>query len=74
MMERSRVCFHDAQLSEQENPVHALLSELKTLPQDVRKKTLLYHYGDDWDAGPYDDVPEAFAGFAEPGKRYKILD
>ena len=57
--ERARICFHDTQLCEQENPVHALLSEMRRLPEAVRKKTLLYHYGDDWDTGPYDDVPEA---------------
>lgn len=74
MMERSRICFHDVQLTEQENPVHALLSEMLTLPEDVRKKTLLYHYGDDWDNGSYQSVMKNFAGFAEPDKRYVILD
>ncbi|GMU25079.1 MAG: hypothetical protein AMXMBFR13_51500 [Phycisphaerae bacterium] len=74
LMDRARICFHDTQLTEQPNPVHALLSEMHTLPENIRRKTWLYHYGDDWDAGPFDDVPETFAGFAEPGKRYILLD
>ncbi len=74
MMEQARICFHDTQLLSQPNPVHALISELRTLPEAVRRKTWLYHYGDKWDSGPFDDVPHAFAGFAEPAKRYVILD
>jgi ribonuclease BN (tRNA processing enzyme) len=74
MMERASVCFHDVQLFEQAQTVHALLSELRTLPEAVRRKTWLYHYGDDWDSPTYGDVPEQFAGFAEAGKRYVVLD
>jgi ribonuclease BN (tRNA processing enzyme) len=74
MMERAKICFHDVQLCEIPNPVHALISEMRTLPPEIRKKTLLYHYGDDWDRGPFSDIPDTFAGFAEPQKRYVILD
>jgi ribonuclease BN (tRNA processing enzyme) len=74
MMERARLCFHDAQLFDEPNPVHALISDLRTLPEPVRKKTFLYHYGDDWDSGPFDDVGDVFAGFVEPGKRYRVLE
>lgn len=74
MLERARICFHDTQLTEQVQPVHALISELRKLPESIRRKTWLYHYGDDWDSGPFNDVPETFAGFAEPGKRYTLLD
>ncbi len=74
MMEQARVCFHDTQLVDCPDTVHALLGEMRTLPADIRRKTWLYHYGDEWDAGPYDDVPDAFAGFAVPAKRYHLLD
>ena len=74
MLERARICFHDAQLFDQPDPVHALISELRTMPESIRAKTWLYHFGDDWDAGPYDDVSSVFAGFAEPAHRYVILD
>lgn len=74
LMERAHICFHDTQLTEQAQPVHALLSEMRTLPEEIRRKTWLYHYGDDWDSGAYADVPSQFAGFAESGQRYVLLD
>jgi len=74
MMERAQICFHDVQLVDQREPVHALISELRTLPESIRKKTWLYHYGDDWDTGPFDDVPGTFAGFAEPARRYVLFE
>lgn len=74
MMEQARVCFHDTQLFHENAPVHALISDLRTLPEAIRRKTYLYHYGDDWDSGPFDDVKDSFAGWAEPGRRYRVLD
>lgn len=74
MLERAGTIFHDTQLTEMPNPVHALLSELRTMPEAIRRKTWLYHYGDDFDSGAYADVPEQFAGFVEPQKRYIVLD
>jgi len=74
MMERARICFHDVQLFDQPDPVHALIGELRTLPDFIRQKTYLYHYGDEWDTGPFDDVNEQFAGFAIPRQRYRILE
>ncbi len=73
MMTSAKMNFHDVQLVENENPVHASLSELRTMPDDVKKKTFLYHYGDTWDAPEYDFVPEEFAGFAEPQRRYVLF-
>lgn len=74
MMERAKICFHEVQLTEQSEPVHALISEMRTLPKSVREKTYLYHLGDEWDSGRFEDVPEQFAGFAEPQKRYVIFE
>ncbi len=74
MLERAGVCFHEVQLVEAEDPVHSLLSELETLPASIRNKTHLYHYTDDWDAGPFDHVERDFAGFARPGQRYVLFD
>ncbi len=45
--ELSEVMFHDCQLFE--GGVHASYQELITLPESIRKKMLLYHYGDNWD-------------------------
>ena len=41
------VMFHDTQLFF--GGVHTSYQELMTLPEDVRKKMYLYHYGDNWD-------------------------
>ncbi len=73
MMEQARICFHEVQLFDQPDPVHAPISELRTMPEAVRKKTWLYHYGDDWDSGPFADVDDTFAGFAVPARRYVLF-
>jgi ribonuclease BN (tRNA processing enzyme) len=72
MLERAGMCFHEVQLFDSPNPVHTLLSELRTLPEEIRRKTWLYHLSDDWDDPKYADVPRLFAGFAEPGRRYAM--
>ncbi|PIQ97788.1 MAG: hypothetical protein COV67_02375 [Nitrospinae bacterium CG11_big_fil_rev_8_21_14_0_20_56_8] len=43
----AEVMFHDCQLFF--GGVHASYQELMTLPDDVRAKMFLYHYGDNWD-------------------------
>ncbi|HSW47010.1 MAG TPA: MBL fold metallo-hydrolase [Phycisphaerae bacterium] len=74
MMERSRICFHEVQLTDEENPVHSLLNEVRTLPEAIRRKTWLYHYGDNWDCGEFDFVPDEFAGFAIPQRRFTLFE
>jgi len=66
--------FHDTQLDDEPEPVHALLSQLRTLPDDVKQKTVLYHYGDTWDQDQYAFVADEFAGFAKPAHRYVIFE
>lgn len=73
-MTRAKLIFHDTQLYEQSSPVHALLSDLRTMPEDIKKKTVLYHYGDEWDDPAYAFVPEEFAGFARPQERYVLFE
>ena len=31
------------------------------MPDEIKAKTILYHYGDEWDTGPYDSVETEFA-------------
>ncbi len=45
--EDAEVMFHDCQLFH--GGVHASYQELMTLPEDIRKKMFLYHFGDNWD-------------------------
>lgn len=72
-MADAQIIFHDAQLTEEAAPVHALLSELRTLPAEIKQKTWLYHYADCWDDGAYDFVYDEFAGFTMPATRYRLF-
>ena len=54
-------------------PVHALLSELRTLPAEIKQKMWLYHYADCWNDEAYGFVPDEFAGFAQPATRYTLF-
>ncbi len=74
MLSRSKIVFHDVQLFDQPDPVHALLSELKTMPEAIRRKTWLYHFDDTWDDPEFDHIKELFAGFVLPKKRYVIFN
>ena len=74
LMDPARLNFHEVQLEDDRAQVHALLSELRTLPKETRKKTYLYHYGDAWNSGAYDFVADEFAGFAHPQERYLLFD
>ena len=73
LLAEAKTIFHDVQLEVHSNPVHALLNELRTLPQEVRRKTVLYHYGDTWDDPAYRLVNTEFGGFAKPQHRYLLF-
>jgi hypothetical protein len=73
-MHRAHICFHDVQLIEQKDPVHSLLSDLRTMPAEIKKKTILYHYGDNWDEGPFDFVEDEFAGFTRQQERMVLFE
>ncbi|MCH8968755.1 MAG: MBL fold metallo-hydrolase [Planctomycetes bacterium] len=74
MMEAAKVCFHDVQLFDQPDPVHPLIHELQNMPAEIKAKTILYHYGDEWDTGPFDFVDGEFKGFAVPQQRYVLFE
>ena len=58
--------FHDCQLF---NPgtVHASISDLRILSQEMKSRMYLTHYGDNFADF---DVKDEFAGFAQPWKEY----
>ena len=64
MVKDAEALFHDVQFFP--GAVHAPLEDLRTLPDDVKKKMHLIHYADDW---AQQDVSD-FAGFAHQGRRY----
>lgn len=69
----TKIIFHDVQLEDHEGAIHAPLPRLRALPAEVRRKIILYHFGDEWDNGKYDFVQHEFAGFAEPMRRYVLF-
>ena len=74
-MARAKLNFHDVQLADSGTPsVHALLSDLRSMPDEIKAKTVLYHYGDEWDEAAYASIPDEFAGFAAPRKRYVLFE
>ncbi|MCY3019837.1 MAG: MBL fold metallo-hydrolase [Planctomycetota bacterium] len=73
MMERATICFHDCQLFDQQESVHATLSECRTLPAAIKQKTLLYHYGDGFDDKALAPALAEFKGLARPQERYHLF-
>jgi len=55
--------FHDCQFFPP-GGVHASIDELKTLPEDIKAKTLLMHYGDDWEKHEAKVLEAGFEGLA----------
>lgn len=62
--DRSDVMFHDVQFFP--GGVHTPLTDLKTLPLDIKRKMFLMHYSNDWAKQDISD----FAGWVETGMRY----
>ena len=72
-LEQADLVFHDAQLEVIPDPVHALISELRTMPESIRRKTHLYHYSDAWQQPEHQAAAADFAGFVEQHRRYDVL-
>jgi ribonuclease BN (tRNA processing enzyme) len=69
----ARLVFHEVQLEDDPDPVHALLTELCTLDSAIRSRMILYHYGDSWGSEQFSRVSEEFMGFARPHYRYTLF-
>ena len=74
MLDVAELCFHDCQLVDQADSVHANLSEVRTLPERIRRKTHLYHFGDNFDDPALGPPIAEFAGLAQPYQRYILFD
>jgi ribonuclease BN (tRNA processing enzyme) len=60
--------FHDCQFFT--GGVHAGIEELKSLPREIKKKTYLTHYGDDWRKFAKTASSYGFAGLARQHVHY----
>ena len=64
------VIFHDCQFFN--GGVHASLEELSALPERIKKKTILMHYGDEWQRHRKQAKRAGFHSFAEQGASYSF--
>ncbi len=63
--------FHDCQFFT--GGVHASLDELNSLPPDIKKKTVLTHYGDNWEKFEERALEYGFIGLAKQHVYYKFI-
>lgn len=73
MLEAATLCFHDCQLFDQQDSVHATLTECRTLPAAIKAKTVLYHFGDNFDDQALQPAYAEFKGLARPHERYFLF-
>jgi len=64
LMNDAKLIFHEVQLEDAPDPVHATLSELRSLPEALRRKMRLYHVADSWSEPRFATVATEFQGFA----------
>jgi ribonuclease BN (tRNA processing enzyme) len=64
------VIFHDCQLFT--GGVHASINELSTLPDDVRSRIVLMHYGDNWKEFEQQGLDAGFHSWAQQGHSYSF--
>jgi ribonuclease BN (tRNA processing enzyme) len=69
--ERADVIFHDCETSLHQSNVHAHYDQLRTLPDDIRRKTWLYHYQPGTALAPCKD---GFRGFVVKGQEFLFPD
>lgn len=62
--------FHDAQFFP--GGIHASLDEIGSLPEGIKRRTHLVHYGDNYDDMRPTVADLGFAGFAEPQRIYEF--
>jgi L-ascorbate metabolism protein UlaG (beta-lactamase superfamily) len=66
------VIFHDCQLFT--GGVHASINELATLPETIRSRTVLMHYGDNWKDFHRQAADSGFHSWAQQGHSYRFAD
>lgn len=67
--EEADIIFHDCEISEKKSGVHAHYTELLAIPQHLKRKIWLYHYG----AGKRPDAKaDGFLGFVKKGQRFEF--
>lgn len=71
--DHSDVIFHDCEIAEYPNSVHAQYHELKKLPEAIRAKMWLYHYTtNNGEIELPDAVADGFRGFVKRGDTFEF--
>jgi ribonuclease BN (tRNA processing enzyme) len=69
-IKQSDIVFHDCEVSKYPSGIHANYNDLKTLPDDEKKKIWLYHYNS------VNDLPfapdDGFQGFVQKGQEFDL--
>lgn len=65
---KAKIIFNDCETTPFKSHVHPNYVDLKTLPEDIRNKMWLYHYGQKVDSFKED----GFAGFVEKGQVFEF--
>jgi ribonuclease BN (tRNA processing enzyme) len=66
------VIFHDCQLFT--GGVHASLNQLKTLPDHIKQRIVLMHYGDNWREFEQEALDSGFHSWAKQAHSYTLED
>lgn len=61
-----KIIFHDCQLFETGSDIHVNIQQLRKLPDSLRKKMILMHYGD----GIEKEDTSMFRGYAKKFEQY----
>lgn len=68
-LNESELIFHDCETTQFKSGVHAHYTELRVLPEEIKKKMWLYHYSD----GVLPDAEaDGFAGFVKPRQIFEF--
>lgn len=67
---RVALIFHDCETAQAHSQVHAHYDELKTLPENIKQKTWLYHYQPN---PTYEPVHDGFRGFVIKGQEFTLI-
>lgn len=73
LMAETVISFHEVQFAAEADTVHSPISELMSLPEHVRRKSLLYHFDDDFDSPSSQKFACHFQGLASPYRRNPLF-
>jgi len=74
MCDGATTIFHEVHLDPRAESIHTTLSQLRTLPAELRRKMILYHFPDAFDDHVRTAAESEFKAVARPFTRYTLFD